>query len=102
MRPDFSDLTLNTAVKQQAAAEEHQEIWHTPEGIPVKKHFTETDIKDAEHLHFAAGLPPFTRGPYSTMYVDHSPICRIFNCRGIERLLQKKFGGGPKRIVGCF
>jgi methylmalonyl-CoA mutase len=69
MRPDFSDLTLNTAVKQQAVAEENQEIWHTPEGIPVKKHFTETDIKDAEHLHFAAGLPPFTRGPYSTMYV---------------------------------
>lgn len=69
MRPDFSDLTLNTAVKQQAVAEEHQEIWHTPEGIPVKKHFTEADIKDAEHLNFAAGLPPFTRGPYSTMYV---------------------------------
>ncbi len=69
MRPDFSDLTLNTAVRQQAVAEENKEIWHTPEGIPVKKHFTEADIKDAEHLHFAAGLPPFTRGPYSTMYV---------------------------------
>ncbi|MFO7672941.1 MAG: methylmalonyl-CoA mutase family protein, partial [Lutibacter sp.] len=69
MRPDFSDLTLNTAVKQQAVAEENQEIWHTPEGIPVKKNFTEADIKVAEHLNFAAGFPPFTRGPYSTMYV---------------------------------
>jgi methylmalonyl-CoA mutase len=69
MRPDFSDLTLNSAVKQKAASQENQEIWHTPEGIPVKKNFTEADIKDAEHLNFAAGLPPFTRGPYSTMYV---------------------------------
>jgi methylmalonyl-CoA mutase len=69
MRPDFSDLTLNTAVKQKATSSENQEIWHTPEGISVKKHFTEDDIKDAEHLNFVAGLPPFTRGPYSTMYV---------------------------------
>jgi len=69
MRPDFSDLTIDTAVEQKAAPSENQEIWNTPEGIPVKKHFTKEDIKDAEHLQFAAGLPPFTRGPYSTMYV---------------------------------
>lgn len=69
MRPDFSDLKIDTAVKQKAAPSENQEIWNTPEGIPVKKHFTKEDIKDAEHLGFAAGLPPFTRGPYSTMYV---------------------------------
>ncbi|HEY9169684.1 MAG TPA: methylmalonyl-CoA mutase [Lutibacter sp.] len=69
MRPDFSDLTLNTADKQKAVSSENQDIWQTPEGIPVKKHFTEVDIKDAEHLNFVAGLPPFTRGPYSTMYV---------------------------------
>ncbi len=30
-------------------------IWNTPEGIPVKKEFTKDDIKDAEHLDFAAG-----------------------------------------------
>ncbi|PHS54047.1 MAG: methylmalonyl-CoA mutase [Lutibacter sp.] len=69
MRPDFSDLKINTAAKQKAATSENQEVWNTPEGIPVKNHFTKEDIKDAEHLKFAAGLPPFTRGPYSTMYV---------------------------------
>ena len=58
MRPDFSDLTLNTAVKQKSASTENQEIWNTPEGIPVKKHFTKEDLKDAEHLNFVAGLPP--------------------------------------------
>ncbi|MBL8222698.1 MAG: methylmalonyl-CoA mutase, partial [Bryobacterales bacterium] len=28
-----------------------------------------SDVAGMEHLHFAAGLPPFLRGPYSTMYV---------------------------------
>lgn len=69
MRPDFSDLKLNTAAKKEPAATKDSDLWNTPEGITVKKYFTEEDIKDAEHLDFAAGLPPFTRGPYSTMYV---------------------------------
>ncbi len=69
MRPDFSDLTINAAPKKAVATSENQEIWNTPEGIPVKKEFSQEDIKHAEHLKYAAGLPPFTRGPYSTMYV---------------------------------
>src|SRR5690606_31433439 len=42
--------------------------WASAEQIPVKPTYTAADIKDYEHLHFAAGLPPFLRGPYSTMY----------------------------------
>ncbi|MBD0849905.1 methylmalonyl-CoA mutase [Maribacter arenosus] len=69
MRPDFSDLTLNKTAAQKTGTSGKDEVWNTPEGIPVKKHFSKEDIKDAEHLHFAAGVPPFLRGPYSTMYV---------------------------------
>ncbi len=69
MRPDFSDLTLNKTAAQRTGTSGKDEVWNTPEGIPVKKHFSKEDIKDAEHLHFAAGVPPFLRGPYSTMYV---------------------------------
>jgi len=68
MKPDFSDIKLNSAAKQTAAASENQDVWNTPEGIPVKKHFTKEDISDAEHLGYAAGVPPFLRGPYSAMY----------------------------------
>src|SRR5690606_5524937 len=42
----------------------------TAEGIPLKKNYTREDIEDLEHLNFAAGIPPFLRGPYSTMYVS--------------------------------
>ncbi|RPE00259.1 methylmalonyl-CoA mutase [Aureibaculum marinum] len=69
MKPDFSDLKINTVAKEKITVATNQDIWNTPEGIPVKKHFTKEDIKNAEHLGFAAGIPPFLRGPYSTMYV---------------------------------
>jgi methylmalonyl-CoA mutase len=43
-------------------------MWQTPEGIPVPAVFDETYIRDLEHLDFAAGIPPFLRGPYASMY----------------------------------
>ncbi len=69
MRPDFSDLTLQTNGVQKIESQKKQDDWMTPEGIPVKQKFSKEDLKEAEHLEFTAGLPPFTRGPYSTMYV---------------------------------
>ncbi len=69
MRPDFSDLTLQTNGVQKIESRKKQDDWMTPEGIPVKQKFSKEDLKEAEHLGFTAGLPPFTRGPYSTMYV---------------------------------
>ncbi len=41
----------------------------TPEDIPVYPVYTEEDLLGMEHLNYAAGLPPYLRGPYSTMYV---------------------------------
>ena len=43
--------------------------WLTPEGIPIKRKFEAKDLKLATHLDFTAGIPPFLRGPYSTMYI---------------------------------
>jgi methylmalonyl-CoA mutase len=41
----------------------------TPEGIAINKRFSQADIADAAHLDSVAGLPPFVRGPYPTMYL---------------------------------
>jgi len=43
--------------------------WMTPEQIPVKPKYSAEDLANMEHLSYAAGLPPYLRGPYSTMYV---------------------------------
>jgi methylmalonyl-CoA mutase len=42
--------------------------WMTPEGIEVKPLYTAADLAGIEHLEYAAGFPPFLRGPYSSMY----------------------------------
>ncbi|MGB7434100.1 MAG: methylmalonyl-CoA mutase [Candidatus Acidiferrum sp.] len=42
--------------------------WMTPEGIEVKPVYTAADLEGIEHLDYAAGFPPFLRGPYSSMY----------------------------------
>ncbi len=40
-------------------------------GNPVyRKSFSSVDIAHVEHGDFVSGLPPFLRGPYSTMYVS--------------------------------
>ncbi len=45
------------------------ETFVTAENIEVKSMYSKKDIKDLEHLDFAAGIVPNLRGPYSTMYV---------------------------------
>ena len=40
-----------------------------PEQIHVKSMYSAGDLEGMEHLSYAAGLPPYLRGPYSTMYV---------------------------------
>ena len=44
-------------------------VWLTAEQIPVKKSYLAEDLEGMEHLDYAAGIVPFLRGPYSTMYV---------------------------------
>lgn len=46
-----------------------QSLVETLESIPLKRLYTPTDIQNSEHLNYTAGLPPFLRGPYPTMYV---------------------------------
>ncbi len=42
--------------------------WRTPEQIDIQPVYTKEDLEGMEHLDFAAGIPPFLRGPYSMMY----------------------------------
>ncbi len=75
MRPDFQNTDFRKAVsaidiREWEKANQITKGWITPEQIPVKPVYTAEDLKNMEHLQYAAGLPPFLRGPYSTMYVQ--------------------------------
>jgi methylmalonyl-CoA mutase len=38
------------------------------EELPLKSYYTRVDLEGMEHLHYAAGIPPYLRGPYGSMY----------------------------------
>ena len=67
MRAKFAELKY--AGGAAACNAEAKEPWLTAEQIPVKDNYTAADLEGMEHLNYAAGLAPFLRGPYSTMYV---------------------------------
>ncbi|MTI87662.1 MAG: methylmalonyl-CoA mutase [Balneolaceae bacterium] len=66
MKKDFSNINFTPSAASQAKAT--PEKWETPEQINVKPQFSANDIQNLEHLDYAAGIPPYLRGPYSTMY----------------------------------
>jgi len=66
MRPDFSDIPFSSDFDSDESP--NGKKWNTAEQIPVKPQFEQSDIENLEHLDYAAGLPPYLRGPYSTMY----------------------------------
>jgi len=71
MRPkfDINDLKTRKPVDQDIhALGEGGGPWITPENIPVKAFYGRDDLAGMEHLNYAAGIPPFLRGPYSGMY----------------------------------
>jgi methylmalonyl-CoA mutase N-terminal domain/subunit len=51
-----------------AGAAREVEEWLSPEHIAVKSFYARADLEGLEHLEYAAGIAPFLRGPYSTMY----------------------------------
>ncbi|MBQ6072644.1 MAG: methylmalonyl-CoA mutase [Bacteroidales bacterium] len=71
MRPKFNDIDYKMGAAPKCACPAGQEeLWHTPEKIDVKPLYTAADLEGMEHLNYAAGVAPFLRGPYSTMYVN--------------------------------
>ena len=75
MKPDFKGIDIQNAPKPCCMDKEGDKknnagnIWMTPELIPVKGVYTKEDLEGLEHLNYAAGIAPFLRGPYSTMFV---------------------------------
>ena len=106
MKPDFSkiDYKPRAAARPAHTAEESAAIWMTAERIPVKPCYTADDLYAMEHLEYAAGIAPFLRGPYSTMYAMQPWTIRqyagFFHSGGIERLLSPESRGGSERPVG--
>jgi methylmalonyl-CoA mutase len=81
-KPDFQNISLFD--KQQSMTKEEWQkkaekeidgsiddlLFETNEQIFLKPLYTKEDREELEHLDDLPGLPPYTRGPYPTMYVN--------------------------------
>ncbi|MDY3120658.1 methylmalonyl-CoA mutase [Porphyromonas somerae] len=74
MKPNYKDIDILKGGWPQPSVAEFNKAnhidydWTTPELINVKGAYTKEDLEGMEHLHYAAGVAPYLRGPYSTMY----------------------------------
>ena len=64
-RPDFSKVELDFNLGEENNS---TQTWKSSEQIDIKPRFSKEDILNLQHLNFVAGLPPYLRGPYSSMY----------------------------------
>ncbi|MFK9093200.1 methylmalonyl-CoA mutase [Bacillus salipaludis] len=81
-KPDFQNLSLfdekkfitneewQEKVKQEIDISIDDLLFETNEQIAIKPLYTKEDRDKLEHLDDLPGLPPYTRGPYPTMYVN--------------------------------
>ena len=80
--PDFTQMDFKTTppsvtyeewaekVKAETGQSAEDLIWKTNEQIDIKPLYTRKDYEGIEHLDYMAGVPPYLRGPYATMYVQ--------------------------------
>ncbi|NTV65026.1 MAG: methylmalonyl-CoA mutase, partial [Oscillochloris sp.] len=69
--PDFTRLAYTSPDPATEAPDTQPDgqVWRTLEQIDVRPFYTAADLAGLGHLGFSAGIPPYLRGPYPTMYV---------------------------------
>ena len=66
-RKDVQNIQLTGTISSGIASTKE---YNTAEDIKIKSVYSSNDTESVKHLNFAAGIPPYLRGPYSTMYVQ--------------------------------
>ena len=108
-RKSLDDLSLNSvnvAEKNTVTASEGRTGYTTAENIELKKTYSKSDIAPLEHLNFAAGIPPYLRGPYSTMYVRRPWTIRQYagfsTAQESNAFYRRNLKGGQKGLSVAF
>jgi methylmalonyl-CoA mutase len=103
-RPDFSKR--QPAAEGATARPAAGTSWMTPERIEVKPSYSPTDLAGMSHLEYAAGLPPYLRGPYATMYVVQPWTIRQYagfsTAEESNAFYRRNLAGGQKGLSVAF
>ncbi len=98
--------TVNSSGVENSQVEKGVKTYETAEKITLKPSYSKEDVKEAEHLDFAAGLPPYLRGPYSTMYVRRPWTIRQYagfsTAEKSNAFYRRNLKGGQKGLSVAF
>lgn len=103
MRPDIKNWKSSEI---QTSKSEDQTNWEAPEQISIPSAFDGKQIAQLSHVNFAAGIPPYLRGPYSTMYRMRPWTIRQYagfsTAEESNSFYRKNLAGGQKGLSVAF
>lgn len=65
-RVDFTQIPLNT--EEKIMSPEKNTTFTTADKIDLKNYYDKKDSDSVDHIGFVSGIPPYLRGPYTSMY----------------------------------
>src|ERR1051326_8863279 len=107
MRSDFAKILYQGKVgSTQSTVGSEGKGFTTAEGIELKNSYSAADLENAEHLSFAAGIAPFLRGPYGSMYVQNPWTIRQYagfsTAEESNAFYRRNLAGGQKGLSVAF
>ncbi len=97
---------VRPATTRAEIASRASETWSTPEGIEVAGCYTAADVAKSAHVDGLPGFPPYTRGPYPTMYVQRPWTIRQYagfsTAEASNAFYRKNLAAGQKGLSIAF
>lgn len=108
MKPNFAEIPFTALLTNFPKVEKKTQstTWHTAEGIVVKEFYEKQDTEGLSHLSYIAGVPPYLRGPYSTMYLQRPWTIRQYagfsTARESNAFYRRNLAAGQKGLSVAF
>ncbi len=103
MKPDFSKIALNKITDRSSA---QHASWLSSEKITIKPEFNSSDTDKTSLKNFTAGIAPFLRGPYATMYTVRPWTIRQYagfsTARDSNAFYRRNLAAGQKGLSVAF
>jgi len=68
MKPEFTTRSLDTFTRKEKKKKAPETVFTTPEGFVLQSFYSAADTENSPLPSYTAGISPFLRGPYPTMY----------------------------------
>ena len=106
MKPAFSSKSLDLYTRKSKNAPLANSDFKTAEGILLKKYYPASDIENSPLKGFTAGVAPYLRGPYPSMYTGKAWTIRQYagfsTAQESNAFYRRNLAGGQKGLSVAF